>query len=45
MRISEDSAANGLALPLMPTGFDLLNIPRNTTDPDCGAYESAVFED
>lgn len=45
MRIGEDSGANGLALPLMPAGTDLLNTNRNTTNPDAGAYESVVFED
>lgn len=45
MRIGEDSGANGIALPLNPTGSDLLNSARNSTEPDCGAYESVVFED
>ena len=45
MRIGEDSGANSLALPLMPSGNDLLSNPRNATQPDAGAYESVVFED
>ena len=45
MRIGEYSAANGLALPLTPAGSDLLNTSRSTTEPDCGAYESVIFED
>ena len=45
MRIGEDSGANGLALALMPAGSDLLNTSRSTTEPDCGAYESVIFED
>ena len=45
MRIGEDSGANSLALPLMPSGTDLLSNPRNATQPDAGAYESVVFED
>ena len=45
MRIGEDSEANGIALPLIPSGFDLLNNPRNSTEPDAGAYESISLED
>ncbi|WP_400079328.1 hypothetical protein [Winogradskyella sp. R77965] len=45
MRIGEGSGANGIALPLMPAGSDLLNRVRNTTEPDSGAFESMVFED
>jgi len=45
MRIGEDSGANGLALPLTPAGSDLLNTSRDSTEPDCGAYESVIFED
>ena len=45
LRIGEDSPANGLALPLMPAGFDILNTPRNSTAPDAGAYESVSLED
>ncbi len=45
MGIGEDSAANGLALPLTPSGFDLLNNSRNSTQPDAGAYESTAFDE
>ena len=45
MRIGEDSGANGLALPLMPAGTDLLNTNRDTTNPDAGAYESINFDE
>lgn len=45
MRIGEDSGANGIALPLNPSGFDILNDPRDITSPDSGAYESVIFED
>ncbi|WP_431109319.1 right-handed parallel beta-helix repeat-containing protein [Winogradskyella poriferorum] len=45
MRIGEDSGANGLALPLMPAGTDILNTNRDVTNPDAGAYESVVFEE
>jgi len=45
MRIGEDSGANGFALPLTPAGSDLLNTSRDSTEPDCGAYESVIFED
>lgn len=45
MRIGEDSGANGLALPLMPAGTDLLNTNRDTTNPDVGAYESINFDE
>jgi len=44
LNIGEESAANSLALPLIPSGFDLLGTPRNTTTPDIGAYESVIFE-
>lgn len=44
MRIPEESGANGLALPLMPAGFDLLQNPRDNSSPDAGAYESSVFD-
>ena len=45
MRIGEDSGANGIALPLVPAGFDLINTPRDISTPDAGAYENIVFED
>ena len=45
LRIGEDSGANGLALPLMPAGLDILQNNRDTNNPDAGAYESTVFED
>jgi hypothetical protein len=45
MRISNNSGANGIALPLIPVGFDLLNAARNATEPDSGAYESVSFDD
>ena len=44
MRIPEESGANGVALPLMPAGFDLLQNPRDNSSPDAGAYESSVFD-
>ena len=45
IRIGEDSGANGIALPLIPTGSDLLGNQRDMTNPDAGAYESTQFED
>ncbi|WP_296313172.1 hypothetical protein [Winogradskyella sp. UBA3174] len=46
MRISDDSGANGRALSLIPAGTDILgNIRGDGVEPDCGAYESIVFED
>ncbi|WP_299368427.1 right-handed parallel beta-helix repeat-containing protein [Winogradskyella sp.] len=45
MRIGEDSGANGIALPLIPSGFDLLSNPRDNIEPDAGAYESITLED
>ena len=45
LNIGADSFANGKALPLMPTGFDLLEIPRDISNPDIGAYESVIFDD
>ncbi|WP_299122457.1 hypothetical protein [uncultured Winogradskyella sp.] len=45
MRIGEASGANGIALPLIPAGFDLLNTPRNSSSSDSGAYQSVVLED
>jgi hypothetical protein len=45
LRIGEDSAANGSALPstAAEVPFDILGFPR-TTKPDMGAYESTIFE-
>jgi hypothetical protein len=45
MRISSNSSANGLASSLMPIGNDILGNQRDADEPDCGAYESVVFED
>ncbi|NRD21191.1 right-handed parallel beta-helix repeat-containing protein [Winogradskyella eckloniae] len=46
LQIGTSSGANGKALQLTPhAGYDILHKPRNSTAPDCGAYESIVFED
>ncbi|KFB02113.1 hypothetical protein IA57_00275 [Mangrovimonas yunxiaonensis] len=45
MAIGENSAANGIATPLIPAGTDILGTPRDNNTPDSGAYESAPFED
>jgi len=47
MRIGEDSGANGKGSTEVITLFsnDILDMDRSITQPDCGAYESVVFED
>lgn len=45
MRIGANSAANGSALPLIPSGSDILGLQRDSENPDIGAYESTVFDD
>lgn len=46
LRIGEDSAANGSALPeiVAEVPFDILGKPR-AANPDMGAYESILFEE
>lgn len=46
MMIGEESAANSLALPLIPIGNDIIGTPRGdlNNEPDSGAYESIPFE-
>ncbi|WP_299128006.1 hypothetical protein [uncultured Winogradskyella sp.] len=45
MRIGENSGANSIAVPLTPSGFDILNVQRDAVTPDAGAYESTSIED
>jgi hypothetical protein len=47
MRIGEDSGANGRALPSIANQVpdDILGNSRNVPEPDCGDYESVLFED
>src|SRR5699024_3460366 len=44
LRISDASAANGLANPSTATATDITGHQRQA-DPDSGAYESVVFEE
>jgi len=45
MRIGEASGANGKASTQFSSGNDLLGNLRDSVNPDCGAYETVMFDD